>query len=268
MLAILAVAAIPAGAQERSARTSALCAVQRLYVDPGRPGTPARTLNRELRRFGPFQILDRPAEGVPELKLTIVYESHASRARGLLDAELRQGDSVTFQHRTTLFPELREAAKEVSATLIGAFNEQCTTMPASDPSAQTETEAQPLIENLTDEARELLDDAVRLHEGMRLEEAVVVWREYLRLMPKDSFGYANLAITQMQLEDFRGAVRSLERSVKLNGQNDIALYNLAFAYYRVGRVDRSLRAIEATLQINPWHERALSLLARIRADRR
>jgi tetratricopeptide (TPR) repeat protein len=223
-------------------------------------------LNRELRRYGPFEILDRPAEGVPELELEVVYESHASRARGLLGAKLALADAVVFEHRTVLFSDLKDAAKEISGYLITTFNEQCTDMPLSDPSAQTE-EAEPLIVGLTDEAKSLLDDAVRLHEDGRLEDAVAVWRRYLRLMPEDSFGYANLAVTQLQLKDYRGAARSLERSVKLNGQNDIALYNLAFTYYRLGRPQRALRAIEATLQVNPYHEKALSLLARIRAER-
>ncbi len=263
---------VSAEAQDQPERTgtAGLCAIHRIYVDPGRPASATRTLNRELRRYGPFEILDRPAEGVPELKLTTVFESHASRARGLVNVELKQGGTLLFEHRTALFPDLRDAAREVSGSLIAAFNEECTTMPASDISAQsgTDTEAQPLIVNLTEEARALLDEAVRFHENGQLEEAVAVWRRYLRLMPNDSFGFANLAITQLQLEDYRGAVRSLEHSVKLNSQNDIALYNLAFAYYRSGRTQRALRAIEATLQVNPWHDKALSLLARIRAERR
>lgn len=264
-----ALIALPGDAQEPFERTgtAGLCGVRRLHVEPGRPATPARTLNRELRRYGPFEILDRPAEGVPKLELEIVYESHASRARGLLGAKLALLDAVVFEHRTVLFADVREAAREISSSLITAFNEQCTNMPLNDPSAQTAEEAEPLIVGLTDEAKSLLDDAVRLHEARRLQDAVVVWRRYLRLMPEDSFGHANLAVTQLQLEDYRGAARSLERSVKLNGQNDIALYNLAFTYYRLGRPQRALRAIEATLQVNPYHDKALSLLARIRAER-
>lgn len=261
---------VPVAAQFEPGGGSPLCAAGSIYVEPGTLGALRNSIVSDLRANGPFPITDEPADWIPRLIVTPSFDTSTTPPRILMQAELHDGDLVIFSHRTQSFSDLRGAGKEVVRALGEAFRTRCPNghvQRARGPEDfEPVEEAEPLIANLTPEAQELLDQAVAHHEAGRFHDAIEVWKRYLKLMPDDSFGYANIAITYLQIEDYRAAARALERSVKLNASNDIALYNLAYSYYKLSWRLRALRALEATLQVNPWHEKALGLLAQMRRE--
>ena len=273
LASFLVLLSLPLAGQIAQGAGSPLCAAGTIYVEPGTLGALRNSLVDDLRSSGPFPLADEPAAWIPRLVVTPSFDSATTPPRILMQAELRDGDTVIFSHRTQSFSDLRGAGKEVVRALGEAFRTQCPNGPVARERGRDDFEteysgeqAEPLIANMTPEAQELLDQAVAFHEAGQYEEAIDVWGRYLKLMPHDSFGYANLAITHLKVENYRAAARALEQSVRLNGSNDIALYNLAYSYYKLSRPLRALRAIEATLKVNPWNEKALNLLAQMRRE--
>lgn len=88
------------------------------------------------------------------------------------------------------------------------------------------------------------------------KDAVKVWQRGVSLFPVTRNLWYNLAITQMQLEEYRGAIQSFAKIIDLDSQQhknvaDI-YYQLAFAYYQLRNFAKAEQMIKViTLQASP-----------------
>jgi tetratricopeptide (TPR) repeat protein len=132
---------------------------------------------------------------------------------------------------------------------------------------------------------DLLDNAIRLHQAGRLNDAAsayavalrtsannaAAWSNYsdvlrrlgrldeaigageraLRLDPAFAAAHHNLAMALLQAEQFDRAVTSLQRCVELRLRTPQVLLNLGNAMRRAGRIDEAVNAYREALQLNP-----------------
>jgi tetratricopeptide (TPR) repeat protein len=110
----------------------------------------------------------------------------------------------------------------------------------------------------------LAEHAARLHADGNYTEAIRKLQLYLQLLPDDSYGYANLALAHMARREWQTASKALERSVALNNQNDVALFNLAYCHWKLGRKGDARRRLDEVLALNPAYEKARRLHALLR----
>jgi VWFA-related protein len=96
------------------------------------------------------------------------------------------------------------------------------------------------------------------------EEAIAAWQGVIYRRPNDPLAHHNLGVVYLRIEEWRKAADSFEKSLRLNRQNDVAQYNLAWAYFKMGQHRAARRAAQRALDLNPGYEKAKALLDEIR----
>jgi protein O-GlcNAc transferase len=106
----------------------------------------------------------------------------------------------------------------------------------------------------------LLREAVALHRGGRLPEALASYARYTQLRPNDASGWQQLAIAMQQAGDLVQAAKAVARAVELK-PNDAPMQLLAgnIAQDR-GDLDAALRHIQRAIRADPHSSQAYNNL--------
>jgi tetratricopeptide (TPR) repeat protein len=150
-------------------------------------------------------------------------------------------------------------ARELRAPL-----DRCPDHAATEPDVDLDVEAQPLVTGTSPETDALAEDASRLYADGDYAAVIRKLQLYLRLLPHDSYGHANLALAHMARKEWQAASTALERSVAINDQNDVALFNLAYCHWKLGRRGDARRRVDEVLALNPAYDKARRLQALLR----
>ncbi|HEX7707543.1 MAG TPA: tetratricopeptide repeat protein [Thermoanaerobaculia bacterium] len=195
---------------------------------------------------------------------TIVLRAIQPRGQWAFDAIVRTDERrplATFRGPTR---KQTNDALDALAREIRSLLDRC---PPRDDAAignLIEVETQPLVANTSPETDSLAEHASRLHAEGDYAGAIRLLRRYLRLLPDDSYGHANLSLAHMARGEWQAAAGALERSVEINTQNDVALFNLAYCYWKLDRPREARRRLDEALTLNPAYEKALQLQALLR----
>lgn len=98
------------------------------------------------------------------------------------------------------------------------------------------------------------------------DESIRLFTEVLRLDRDNIEALAGMGYAMLSLGRNRDALQYFEKVESLSGESLEAKYGTALLYYRMGKRIWARRKIESILRINPYHYRALLLMADIKAD--
>ena len=131
-----------------------------------------------------------------------------------------------------------------------------------------------------DEARQLYRQALAIDPTATIiynalglssqgEEAVSAHRKYVQLAPDEPNAYDSLALSQINVGDYRGAEASLKQALKLQSDFHFALVHLGDIYFLTGRIAKAIDKYRHYLAVAPsdWdcsqgHHRLVKLYLR------
>ena len=102
---------------------------------------------------------------------------------------------------------------------------------------------------------------VRARDG---DAAIERCKKYTSSSPNDALGHANLGGVLHELGNFKGAIRSFERALKLTPDDPQTWNNFGYSCYCDGQTDRALAAFDRAIEISPdykhaWYNKGYSL---------
>ena len=252
--------------------------------EPARPD--AEALLREAMAAHEAGESSKAIEAYDQFLERMPAHAQALRLRGILARELEEfGASRALLERACAVAEADAAPR----------NELALTLLAMGDLAGAETALRAALDLAPDSGRALANLGALAQYRGRLPEAVACHRRYLELMPQDLEVRCNLATaladsgqpdearaevaealaiapghpfvlaTQGAVllagEAFAAAVPVLELATGRNPGDDMALTNLAHAYFGTGRPDAAIAALRRAAQANPDNARAAGDLA-------
>ena len=98
---------------------------------------------------------------------------------------------------------------------------------------------------------EYFNVGIDYHRKGVLEEALTIYGEVAKKMPRNAMVHHNLGVLHYSQERWGDAVASFSRAVELEPENSDAHLLLGQAYERGGRTTEAIRSYERTLALNP-----------------
>lgn len=107
------------------------------------------------------------------------------------------------------------------------------------------------------------EEAVRLHQSGRIEEAIREYLAFLERYPKVADVYCNLGAAYAQQGDLASALQAYEKALELGTASDpVALHvNVGLAYFKSGQLEEAMSSFQQALAREPKHYQAALLLA-------
>ncbi len=109
--------------------------------------------------------------------------------------------------------------------------------------------------------RELLDEAVRLHNEAQIEAAVAKYEEFLARYPDQPAVRSNLGAAYVKLGRYGEAVEQYTKALALDQANTDIRFNLALARYKMGDIDRARVELEKVVKEQTRNKIAMLLLS-------
>jgi tetratricopeptide (TPR) repeat protein len=97
----------------------------------------------------------------------------------------------------------------------------------------------------------LLERAVRLHQGRKLDEARAIYEQVLRLQPRNFDALHLLGTLLAQTGHRHEAVDLIERAIAVDGRNATAYYNLGNVLRDLKRTEEAIARYDKALALNP-----------------
>jgi tetratricopeptide (TPR) repeat protein len=116
-------------------------------------------------------------------------------------------------------------------------------------------------QHLSNQLRSLVDRAQAAEQQNRLDEAVSLYEEILRLRPGWAAAELNLGLVQHSRGDYTKAIQILTKALQHNPSLHSALLFRGASYYSTGRFDDAVRDLEQYLRHDSKNAEALSYLA-------
>jgi len=97
-----------------------------------------------------------------------------------------------------------------------------------------------------------------------LEEMIHDFRNTLTEHPDDADTRYNLALAQIQMQQFEQAAQQLEQVVRLEPEAAEAYEKLAFCLARIGRRNAALKAAYRALEVEPGRKTSRAIIEKLR----
>lgn len=152
-----------------------------------------------------------------------------------------------------------ETAAPVPAT-TSSPNEESKPVAAQTPIQQEPAIPAPKLEptslnedlaSLSPQARELADLGSKLYKDKRFFDAVIIFRQALKLAPNNLFVIAHLAIAKIEVGKISDARAGLEKVIIQKPNDILVLTNLAIVYLRLKDFDKAIAALNHILELDP-----------------
>lgn len=101
----------------------------------------------------------------------------------------------------------------------------------------------------------------------KFKEAVLEYKEAIRLNPNFSVAYFNLANSYDDMGDIRQAVDNYRKAIEMDPDYADAHYNLGLLYKKSGSIDDAMKEYLITLKINPLYAKAHYSLGNVYKER-
>jgi len=122
-------------------------------------------------------------------------------------------------------------------------------------------------QNSPDRLRSLVEQAAAAEQQNRLDEAVALYEEILRIRPGWASAELNLGLVHHSRSDYVKAIQLLTGALRHNPALHSALLFRGASYYQTGRYDDAVRDLELYLKHRPDDVEALSYLASVHRSR-
>ncbi|MCX6974630.1 MAG: tetratricopeptide repeat protein [Verrucomicrobia bacterium] len=152
-----------------------------------------------------------------------------------------------------------ETAAPVPAT-TSSPNEESKPVAAQTPIQQEPAIPAPKLEptslnedlaSLSPQARELADLGSKLYKDKRFFDAVIIFRQALKLAPNNLFVIAHLAIAKIEVGKISDARAGLEKVIIQKPNDILVLTNLAIVYLRLKDFDKANASLKQILELDP-----------------
>jgi tetratricopeptide (TPR) repeat protein len=122
-------------------------------------------------------------------------------------------------------------------------------------------------QNSPDRLRSLVEQAAAAEQQNRLDEAVALYREILRIRPGWASAELNLGLVYHSRADYTNAIQLLTKALRHNPDLHSALLFRGASYYQTGRYQAAVADLEQYLKHRPDDVEALSYLASVHRGR-
>ncbi|WP_174709444.1 tetratricopeptide repeat protein [Nostoc sp. TCL240-02] len=122
----------------------------------------------------------------------------------------------------------------------------------SSPPKQTTQE----LEERQYQVTSLINEAARLYEAKKFEEAAVKFKAALRLDPNSVLGHTALGLALYGQGKLSEAIATYQRALLIDSNYAIAHYNLGLALYGQGKLSEAIAAYQRALLIDPNYANA------------
>ena len=93
--------------------------------------------------------------------------------------------------------------------------------------------------------------ACALLDKGQIDEAIIHFREFVRLRPELGNSHYNLGIALYKKGQLEEAIRQLQETIRLEPDDAAAHYNLGTAFYQQGRIGEAIRQFRETIRLRP-----------------
>ena len=106
-------------------------------------------------------------------------------------------------------------------------------------------------EKRQDKVTSLINEADRLREAKKFEEAAVKYKAALRLDPNSIITHNNLGVALSEQGKLEQAIAAFQKALQFDPNDAIAHSNLGSALYAQGKLKQAITAFQRALQIDP-----------------
>lgn len=121
----------------------------------------------------------------------------------------------------------------------------------SPPSPPADLTPSPSSEPLSQQARYHLEQGQILYDADKVDEAIVEWREALRLAPQAARAHHLLGIAFRDQKDHTQAVAAFQQALRIEPDNATAYVHLARAFEALGKEQEAFDTYQKALQLVP-----------------
>lgn len=165
-------------------------------------------------------------------------------------------------------PSLSVLAQQSDASVL----QQAQTAIEEGRNTDAETMLQQVISQHPDSAEAYYYLGLSFHQKFRLREAILAYRNAIRINPKYDLPYINLGLAWIegrQLDEASKAFRQIltlpDREESPASIHTLAHYNLAIIFKRQDKPEAALKEVQAALDITPDFESAQELLKELQS---
>ncbi|HKK40759.1 MAG TPA: FG-GAP-like repeat-containing protein, partial [Bacteroidales bacterium] len=94
-------------------------------------------------------------------------------------------------------------------------------------------------------------------EEFKLDDAEKAFQKFIKLAPKDKFGYANLGLTYLRMAKYPEAEKELQHAIKIDPKDPDIMLILATVYQMSEQRDKAITVLKDALKIAPDHIKIL-----------
>jgi tetratricopeptide (TPR) repeat protein len=118
----------------------------------------------------------------------------------------------------------------------------------------------PAAHTAVNKARALFSQGISQHQAGKLAEAQSLYRQVLKLLPRQADALHMLGVTEFQDKNFTEAVRLISQAKTLKPDDDLMHFNLGNALRALGKLTEASDAFNTALYLRPDHLEALKNL--------
>jgi tetratricopeptide (TPR) repeat protein len=112
-------------------------------------------------------------------------------------------------------------------------------------------------------ARALFSQGIAHHQAGKLSEAQSLYRQVLKLMPRQADALHMLGVTEFQAKNYAEAVRLISKAKEHKPDNDLIHFNLGNALRAMGQLEEAGQAFSTAVRLRPDNLEALKNLGNI-----
>jgi tetratricopeptide (TPR) repeat protein len=109
-------------------------------------------------------------------------------------------------------------------------------------------------------ARALFSQGIAHHQAGKLSEAQSLYRQVLKLMPRQADALHMLGVTEFQAKNYAEAVQLISKAKEHKPDNDLIHFNLGNALRAIGQLEEAGKAFNTAVRLRPDHLEALKNL--------
>jgi tetratricopeptide (TPR) repeat protein len=99
-------------------------------------------------------------------------------------------------------------------------------------------------ESLPDATRDMVEQARKLFDQHRFEDAEKLYQQIVEVAPNNYFALSNLGVTQIQVRKLSAAEVALKKAIDINPKDAFAATNLGVVYCKQGRFDDAIASLQ------------------------
>jgi Tfp pilus assembly protein PilF len=100
-------------------------------------------------------------------------------------------------------------------------------------------------------------------EEFKLEDAEKAFQKFIKLAPKDKFGYANLGLTYLRMAKYPEAEKELQHAIKIDPEDPDIMLILATVYQMSEQREKAIKVLKDALTFAPDHIKILYNLSEL-----